>query len=76
MQPSSTIHHFGGVFIRFNQPKNMDFGSPDLQDWALRFVRRRCSDLSEKEIEEAAQNLLAYMEVVWDIYRRISEERR
>lgn len=52
----------------------MDFENPGLRDWALRFVCRRCPDLSEQELEEAAQNLLDYMEVVWDIHRRLSDE--
>ncbi len=54
----------------------MDFENEWFKGWALRFVQRRCPELSESELEEAAQNLLTYMEVVWDIHQRISEERR
>ncbi len=53
----------------------MDFEDPWLKDWALRVCRRRCPKLSEEELEEAAQNLLAYMEVVWDIFQRLKSER-
>ena len=52
----------------------MDFESPGLKDWALRFVRRRCPGLSATELEEATQNLLDYMQVVWDIYGRLRAE--
>ena len=54
----------------------MDFENPGLKDWALRFVRRRCPGLSGSELEEAVQNLLDYMEVVWDIYKRLESEGR
>ncbi len=52
----------------------MDFENPWLKGWALRFVQRRCPNLSAIEIEEAAQNLLTYMEVVWDIYQRLKSD--
>ncbi len=54
----------------------MNFENPWLKGWALRFVRRRCPKLSETELEEAALNLLAYMEIVWDIYQRLKSEGR
>jgi hypothetical protein len=54
----------------------MDFEDPWLKDWARRFVARRCPGLSVKEMEEAAQNLLDYMQVVWEINQRVSGEQR
>ena len=54
----------------------MDFENPGLEDWALRVVRQRCPDHSVEELEEAANNLLSYMEVVWDIYQRLKSEGR
>ncbi len=38
---------------------------------ALRLVRKWCPDLSEEELAEAAQNFLAYMNVVRRIYERL-----
>jgi hypothetical protein len=54
----------------------MDFENPGLKDWALRMVSRRCPGLSVKEMDKAAENLLQYMQVVWDIYKRLESEGR
>jgi hypothetical protein len=44
--------------------------------YALRLVRRWCAELSEKELVEAAQNFLVYMDVVRRIYERLTAEGR
>lgn len=52
----------------------MDFENPGLKDWARRFVSRRCPGFSVQQMEEAADNLLDYVEVVWGIYKRLESE--
>lgn len=32
---------------------------------ALKFVRKRCPNLTEEELQEAAENWLNYLDVVW-----------
>jgi hypothetical protein len=50
--------------------------SEDALERALKFVRRRCPDLNEEELQEAAHNWLAYMEIVWKISQRRLRERQ
>lgn len=40
----------------------------------LKFIRRVCPDLSEAELQEASENFLDYMKVVWEIYERLRGE--
>jgi hypothetical protein len=37
---------------------------------ALKFVRKRCPNLTESELQEAAENWLSYLDVVWRIAQR------
>jgi hypothetical protein len=37
---------------------------------ALKFVRKRCPNLTETELQEAAENRLNYLDVVWRIAQR------
>jgi hypothetical protein len=52
---------------------SMDYLDPRMP-YALHFVRRRCPALNESEVEEAARNFLAYMDVVRRIYERLTAE--
>ena len=53
-----------------------DFESTESFEWALEFCRRRCPKLTEQELEEAAYNWLNYMQVVYQIHRRMMNEKR
>jgi hypothetical protein len=56
-QPTHTIHM-------------LTFDSPEVFSVALKFVRRRCPHLNEEELQDAAQNWINYMKVVWRINER------
>lgn len=53
---------------------NMDDLDPRMPG-ALRLVRKWCPELSEEKLAEAAQNFLAYMDVVRRIYERVTAEK-
>jgi hypothetical protein len=53
---------------------DLDLDNPAWRKWALGVCRRRCPELSEKELAEATQNLLDYMKVVWRMYKRQEAE--
>lgn len=53
-----------------------DFDGPAWHSFALDFCRRRCPDLAEQELAEAAERFLTYIKIGWRQHRRLKAEGR